>query len=417
MEETRAGGQDDITSIIAAVEEIVKSLADKTKPGEYWTSVAQILPWKKHQHLRDRIDKKWEELKSTYGKKVHFIPKLSKLAFGTGHDEVHLVDKSRERLFNHVIESSLKAFSKELGEDNSTLDDEGEDELMDTTIVETKKARTSTPASFRQIKRKARDHDDEPQIFSKKQRGAYELGDDLQSLTRKVEQRWKSDALIFAKHDELLDTIRNKETLDRIVMSGVIISDLTGNLEERKAKMFEAVTKILLSFMVDPPEPTFANHLNPQFKTTRRVLEVRFGNAERAIHVRRTYAEKIKEFRAVKKFPEELNGINIGLTLTKATRIRIAVLKGLARIIDHNTEPNVKAYCLEYQPQPMMKVVIDLADNKTTSRTYGYTEAIEHVTEHFGIDDQDMIETYTLAGNMKGLDQKFVVLKNKFWQK
>ena len=65
----------------------------------------------------------------------------------------------------------------------------------------------------------------------------------------------------------------------------------------------------------------------------------------------------------------------------------------------------------------MMKVVIDLADNKSTSRTYGYTEAIEHVTEHFGIDDQDMIEAYTLAGNMKGLDQKFVVLKNKFWQK
>ena len=111
-------------------------------------------------------------------------------------------------------------------------------------------------------------------------------------------------------------------------------------------------------------------------------------------------------------FPDELNGVNIGMTLTKSTKIRIAILKGLAKIVNNNTENAVNAYCLEFQTQPMLKISIDIGVNKKTSRTYGLTEAIEHVSENFYIHDQDLIEAYTLAGNMKHLEQKFVVLRN-----
>ena len=197
--------------------------------------------------------------------------------------------------------------------------------------------------------------------------------------------------------------------MDRIVFSGVHIENLT--IEEKKPIMFEAITKILKSFMDDPTVPTFPIHLNPQYRTSRRVLEIRFGNAERAIMVRRTYAKKIQKFRNLKKFPEELNGVNIGMTLTKSTKIRIAILKGLAKFVNTNTENEVTAYCLEYQPQPMLKIVINQGDNKKTTRMYGFTEAIDHVSEFFFINDQDLVDAYTLAGNMKHLEQKFVVLK------
>ena len=99
------------------------------------------------------------------------------------------------------------------------------------------------------------------------------------------------------------------------------------------------------------------------------------------------------------------------MTLTKSTRIRIAILKGLAKIVNDNTEPAVTAYCLEFQTQPMLKIVIEIGENKFTSRTYGFTEAIEHVSENFRIMDRNLVEAYTLAGNMKQLEQKFVVLK------
>ena len=138
-----------------------------------------------------------------------------------------------------------------------------------------------------------------------------------------------------------------------------------------------------------------------------------FGNSERAIEVCKAYAAMIKECRKTKIFPSEVNGINFGMTLTKSTRIRIAILKSLAKIIDDNTEKEVSAYCLEYQTQPMLKVVIEIGKDKKTTRTYGFTEAIEHVEKNFRIRDQDLMEAYTLAGNIKQLEQKFVVLKNR----
>ena len=60
----------------------------------------------------------------------------------------------------------------------------------------------------------------------------------------------------------------------------------------------------------------------------------------------------------------------------------------------------------------MLKIVVEMGDNKKTSHTYGITEAFEHVAEHFCIRDQDIVEAYTLAENTKHLEQKFVVIKS-----
>ena len=416
VEEMSSSGNGDIKLINSALEEIVKGLSEKTKPGNCWTSVAPPLPWKKHANQRDQIEKRWEELKQIYSKKVHFIPKLSKLAFGTGNDEVHLVDKSRERFFLHVIESSITAFMSESSGEESAGDEERsiDMDINEQTIIHPKSQgpRTSTPAlTFRSAKRKATTNIEEyAQLKRIKNKPESDTG--IDQLTKRVEQRWRSDNLLLAKHDEQLDILKNEKNLDRIVISGVHIAELTGNLDEQKPKMFEAVTKILKSFMDDPPAPTFAKHLNAQYKTPRRVLEVRFGDTDKAVLVRKTYAKKVIEFQNAKNFPVELNGVGIGMTLTKSTRIRIAILRGLAKIVGDNTEQNVKAYCMEYQTQPLLKIVIELDANRKTTRTFGFTEAIEHVAEHFGIQDHDLVDAYTLAGNTRQIEQKFVVLRS-----
>ena len=187
------------------------------------------------------------------------------------------------------------------------------------------------------------------------------------------------------------------------------IGDLTGSL---KPKMFETVTKIMSSFMEDPLAPMFAKHLHAQYKTPKRVLEIRFGDSDKAIVVRKTYAKKVIEFRSAKNLLVELNGVSIGITLTKSTRIRIAILRGLAKIIGDNTEPHIKAYCMEYKTKPFLKIVVELDANRKTSRTYGFTEAIEHIAENFGIQNHDLVEAYTLPGNTRQMEQKFVVLRS-----
>ena len=401
-------GVEDFNLISSAVEEIVRVLANKSKNGDFSTSIAPILPWKKHSLIRDNLDRTWEDLRKKYGKVVHFIPKVSKLAFGTGSDDVHLVDKSRERFFNHVVESSLEYFVKERIEGDSTME-EGEDiSSNDRTIIPSNNFHSSTPVPERLGKRKAIDLDSGQ---TKRYRSNTGLEEEVHYLRTRMEQRWRSDALIFAKHDEEIDTIRNQKNLERIVISGVLIDELQGNIEQTRPIMIAAVNKILNSFMDDPPVPTYVKHLNPQFKTPRRVIEVRFENPDLAVLVRKTYSNKIKDFRKSKQFPNEINRVNFGMTLTKSTRIRIAILKGLAKIVNDNTEPAVAAYCLEFQTQPMLKIVIEIGENKFTSRSYGFTEAIEHVSENFRIMDRNLVEAYTLAGNMKQLEQKFVVLK------
>ena len=67
---------------------------------------------------------------------------------------------------------------------------------------------------------------------------------------------------------------------------------------------------------------------------------------------------------------------------------------------------------MEYLTQPLLKVVVEIDDNRKTSRTYGYTGAIEHVAELFGIHDQNLVKAYMLAGNTKQMEQKFVVLRS-----
>ena len=311
-----------------------------------------------------------------YGAKIHFIPKLDKLAF---FDDVHLVDKSRERFFNHVIESSIASFVDErqgqvpAADETSGSDMETHEQTIiqggrQTTSTQGRGFTSSTPAAPSKFRKRGRGDEIPDENQGKRPRGNYNLEDEVNRLKRRVERRWRSDALVLAKHDEQLDTLRNEKTLDRIVITGVLIRDMTGSLEERKPKMFDAVTNILKSFMDNPPAPTYANHLNAQFATPRRVLEVRFGSVELALKVRKAYSTKIKECRATKNFPDELNGVNIGMTLTKSTKIRIAILKGLAKIVNNNTENAVNAYCLEFQTQPMLKISIDTGENKKTSK-------------------------------------------------
>ena len=47
------------------------------------------------------------------------------------------------------------------------------------------------------------------------------------------------------------------------------------------------------------------------------------------------------------------------------------------------------------------------------TRTYSFTEAIEHMEQNFCIRDQDLVEAYTLARNTKQLEQKFFALQNR----
>jgi len=159
------------------------------------------------------------------------------------------------------------------------------------------------------------------------------------------------------------------------------------------------------------PEIKFINHLNPQVNSDRRVIEARFESKEIAAGIREAFGKKKKDMRLSGVVPDILNGVNVNLSLTRETRVRIEVLKALAKIVSSNTTRDVTAYVMQYSPRPLLKVVIKKGESNF-ARVYGYTEAIEYVKENWTISDQDLFEAYNKAGNMKRLEQKFVILKS-----
>ena len=63
--------------------------------------------------------------------------------------------------------------------------------------------------------------------------------------------------------------------------------------------------------------------------------------------------------------------------------------------------------------RPLLKVTIAIPKKEmSTSRTYGFAEAVEFVSNRHKIQEHDLINAYKAAGNMKNLEQMFMVLRN-----
>lgn len=226
--------------------------------------------------------------------------------------------------------------------------------------------------------------------------------------------------MFFAKHEEGLDTVKNEKNLDKILFSGVYIEKLEGTTLDKIPVMKEGVYKVLDAFMdftenedgsKDYPEIIFISHLNPQVKSGWRVIEARFESKEAAGTIREEFGRKRKEMRRTGIVPDSLKGIGINLSVTKETKIRIEVLRALAKIVNAHTTEECNAFVLQFVPRPMLKIIIKKSEQVSYSRVFGYTEAIAHVQELYPINDQDLIEAYNKAGNMRNLEHKFVLLK------
>ena len=94
----------------------------------------------------------------------------------------------------------------------------------------------------------------------------------------------------------------------------------------------------------------FVKHLNGKMKAARQIVEVTLESEKMGKSIRRAYSEKIKLWREKKLFPDRMNGVSITPSLTLATRVRIAILKAIAKMMPkefEETEAWVISTCCE----------------------------------------------------------------------
>lgn len=337
---------------------------------------------------------------------IYFINPIGNLKLS--NDGVHLEQESGERYLNEVIERSLKKWVTPIDEPTSEAETEinlSQEEITidDETFksgAKRKRGRPPTSTVGSRFKPKL----DEAMIDSVNKRL-----DHLEFSNNKT-------MLFIAKHEEALDTIRNEKNMNKIIFSGIEIENLIGKMEVKKPIILNALTTVMKAFMNEEDIPTiqYVVHLNDRFKTNFKVIEARFETPAEAKRVRETFGAKVRDWKVNKLFPDALKGVGINLCHTRETRIRIEVMKALAKVVNRNSDRAMEAYVLPFLARPLLKLAYNRPDGEKNIRSYGYTEAISAVTSMHDISDQDLHQAYKIAGSLPDLEQKFLILRTGF---
>jgi len=223
----------------------------------------------------------------------------------------------------------------------------------------------------------------------------------LSKLEDQVRSRQIKDNLIFARIREEMDTTTNKQREDRVVITGITSNVVQPSDPAQKKIWIRDIVKNIFNSII----PDFAGEIVyvNQGKSNGRfipLVEVKLNSADNASLIRKTFAEK-------KKQGADFGRLFIANCVNLATRVRVDVLKALARKISGD---QIVAYALPFVARPTLQVRSTDAGS-TETKTYTFTDAISkygHLLKQI-----DLGEAYRRAGNFfKGqLEQQFIVLK------
>jgi hypothetical protein len=223
----------------------------------------------------------------------------------------------------------------------------------------------------------------------------------LDKLKNQVRTRQVKDNLIFARIREEMDTTTNKQKEHRVVITG-ITSSVAPLMDPglKKEWIRDIVLDIFKSIIPDfGGEIIYMN----QGKNNGRyipLVEVKLNSVKNATLIRKTIAEK-------KKRGTDFGRLFIANSINLATRVRVDVLKALARKI---SAQNVVAYALPFVSRPTLQVRSTDATS-TEVKTFTFMDAIAkygHLLKQLNLG-----EAYRRAGSFfRGqLEQQFMVLK------
>ena len=231
----------------------------------------------------------------------------------------------------------------------------------------------------------------------------------LAQLERRVgslESRTFYNDLMTAGIKEELDTEANKAMLNRVTVSGVEIPELLTAQEGDRVKIMRDKIIELFDSIKAPEqvyEVVFVRHLNRQKKGAKHaVIEVKLADSKQAQEIRSEFVKKRKELPAK---------LNVSPVVRLATRVRIEIMHAIADLFKKYDRSISSAYCLQYIPKPVIKIIRKYAGAET-SRTVSFCDAIGWVKDQNLLDVVDLRKARERAGQSltSTLSQHFVIL-------
>ena len=172
----------------------------------------------------------------------------------------------------------------------------------------------------------------------------------LESSVRYQADKGVSDNLMFARAREELDATSNRAKEDRIIINGLTSST---PLPTETRQRIEAL-KVLVAGVFDRIVPGFPGKIvylsqGKQPILAQQMIEVKMDKPEHAIAMRKAFAERRKR----KDLGAELESLFLTNCVNLATRIRVDILKAIARRLTNDKE---LAYVAGFTSRPMMHI-------------------------------------------------------------
>ena len=227
------------------------------------------------------------------------------------------------------------------------------------------------------------------------------LEEQVKTMQGDIDSRKKSDNLVFSRMREELDFASNCKREDRILIIGLDSKEArpTGQLEFKNwlNKLVGVTLEMISKDSADGV--AFVNPLRGGGGDILPICEVRMKSRELALQIRKDFAIKRKSG------GEELGRLFIANSVTLATRVRLDVLKAIAKKCESKTE---QMFVRGFTSRPVLQ--IRQRDGSRPPLTLTFADAVGR----FGakLKDADLAGAYRRAGRAFSgeLEQNFVVL-------
>ena len=223
-------------------------------------------------------------------------------------------------------------------------------------------------------------------------------------LEGQVRERQRNDNAIFAKLREEMDEISNKAKEDRLIITGLTSKTPPPTEPEAKKTWLRKIVTDIFELLVPgfQGKIVFLNQMKNKGQHIP-MVEVKLDSVLHAATIRKTFAEKKKE-------GKDLGRIFVANCVNPATRVRVDILKAIARKISNK---DTAAHAVPFVSKPIIHVRPTDPKSGQNPRSYSFAEAVTK----FGhlVKQVELGEAYRRAGNsFKGqLEQCFIILKEQ----
>ena len=227
----------------------------------------------------------------------------------------------------------------------------------------------------------------------------------LEAEMREVRRLRLGDQLMFARLREDADFEKNKQKEDRIVINRLKIRDAPAEYKDRieflKIKAAEIFEFLIPGFTGKALWVTHGR-IN-EVTSSLSFLEAKMDSTKSAVDLRKAFVQKLRS----KGLTGEYENIFITNSVTKATRVRIDILKAIARKITNDREA---AYVASFISRPVLHIKKIIEGEQTFPyKSFTFVEAVTRFRNE--IEDGDLAEAYERSVPFEAeLEQNFIVL-------